>query len=110
MLPNWLNMEKRLSSFTWFDHNVKKQSFYNYNPTIHSTVQIWRQVEKQFKLRALSFTLLISANPSFTPSAMDGAFDQWRELGLCNAGGLYIYGTLFRQLQEKYGLSKNVFF
>lgn len=40
------------------------------------------EVSKLFNLEALSFKLPISVNAMFTPLTMDGAFDQWKELGL----------------------------
>ncbi|KAF3845670.1 hypothetical protein F7725_002748 [Dissostichus mawsoni] len=74
--------------------------------------RIWRQITKQLKLRALSFNVPLSSNPSFTPSIMDGTFDRWRELGMGSVGDLYIRGTFasFQQLQEKYGLARADFF
>lgn len=78
----------------------------NYNPVIYNNIQVWRQITKQLKLRKLSLTLLISTNPSFTPSVIDGGFDRWKELDL------YINGTYssFQLLQEKYGRLKKDFF
>ncbi|KAF3842393.1 hypothetical protein F7725_024344, partial [Dissostichus mawsoni] len=89
-----------------------KKSYYNNNPIIHNTIQIWRQITNQLKLRALSFNVPLSSNPSFTPSIMDGTFDRWRELGMGSVGDLYIRGTFasFQQLQEKYGLARADFF
>ncbi|KAF3842432.1 hypothetical protein F7725_024383 [Dissostichus mawsoni] len=89
-----------------------KKSYYNNNPIIHNTIQIWRQITKQLKFRALSFNVPLSSNPSFTPSIMDGTFDRWRELGMGSVGDLYIRGTFasFQQLQEKYGLARADFF
>lgn len=52
------------------------------------------------------------SNPSFTPSALDGAFITWKQLEICVAGNLYIDGVFasFQQLQERYRLPKNQFF
>lgn len=89
-----------------------KKSSYNHNPVIHNTVRVWRQTVKEFKLRALSFATPIAANPSFTPSVIDGTFDRWKEMGLQNVGHLYVQGNFasFQQLKEKYSLGANDFF
>ena len=117
MLASWLDMEREDCVPYWIGAIVMspihlKKSCYSFNPIIHSTIQIWRQISKQLKLRKLSFTLLISANPLFTPSTIDGGFDRWKELGLHSVGDLYTNSSFvsFQQLQEKYGLSKSEFF
>lgn len=85
---------------------------YKNNPIIHDTIRIWKQLKKHFNLNALSFLLLIAANPTFIPSTFDGAFNVWKGLGLCSIGSLYIKGTFasFQQLQQKYNLPKSHFF
>lgn len=65
-----------------------KKSYYSNNLIVHGTIQIWMVVAKQLKLRALSFTLPISANPLFTPLIMHGDFDQWEDFGLYCIRGL----------------------
>ncbi len=85
---------------------------FKHNPVIYTLIRIWKQLRSHFKLKAISFLLPISANPSFTPSALDGAFATWKQLGICIVGNLYIEGAFasFQQLQEKYRLPKNQFF
>ena len=117
LLASWLDIEREdcfpysIGAIVMSPIHLKK-SYYSYNPIIHSTIQIWRQISKQLKLRKLSFTLPIAANPSFTPSIINGGFDRWKEFGLYSVGDLYIGGSFasFQQLQENYGLSKSDFF
>lgn len=89
-----------------------KRTCFKHNPIIHDTIRIWKQLRKHFKLNAVSFLLPIAANPTFTPSVLDGTFNTWKQIGICNVGNLYIEGTFasFQQLQEKYNLPKNQFF
>ena len=43
----------------------------------------WKQLEKHFQFRKMSFPLPIIASPSFAPSNLDGVFLAWRDLGIC---------------------------
>lgn len=115
MLSGWLGMEREdclpysIGAVILSPVPLNKVS-YKHNPIIHNTIRIWKQMGKHFKLRA--FLLPISTNPSFAPSNMDGTFNIWRELGICNIGDLYIKGTFafFQQRQERYNLPRNHFF
>lgn len=88
------------------------KTYYKNNPIIHDTIRTWKQMRKHFNLGVLSSLLPVAANPTFTPSTLDGAFNVWRESGIRNIGDLYIKGTFasFQQLQEKFKLPKNHFF
>lgn len=89
-----------------------KRAYYKHNPIIHDTIRIWKQLKKHFNLNTLPFLLPIAANPTFTPSTLDGSFNVWKEVGLCDIGCLYIEGTFasFQQLQQKYNLPQHQFF
>lgn len=89
-----------------------KNTYYNCNPVIHNTIQIWRQIVKEYRLRAFSLLTPITANPAFRPSVLDGTFDRWKEMGLRNVGHLYFQGSFasFQQLKEKYNLLACDFF
>lgn len=80
------------------------RSCFKHNPVIYALIRIWRQLRNHFKLKAVSFLLPITANPSFTPSVLDEAFSTWKRLGICVVGNLYIEGTFasFQQLQERF--------
>ncbi|KAF3847910.1 hypothetical protein F7725_020938, partial [Dissostichus mawsoni] len=109
VLADWLDLEREdclpssLGAIVMSPVRLKK-SYYNNNLIIHNTIQIWRQITKQLKLRALSFHVPLSSNPLFTPSIMDGTFDRWRELEWVASA---IYTSV---LQEKYGLARADFF
>jgi len=117
VLANWLDMEREdrfpysIGAIAMSPIHLKK-SYYSYNLIIHRTIQIWRQISKQLKLRKLSFTLPISANPSFTPSIVNGDFDRWKEFGLHRVGDLYVNGSfaLFQQLQQRNTICQEVIF
>ena len=66
---------------------------FKHNPVIYALIKIWKQLRNHFKLKAVSLLLPITANPSFTPSALDEAFSTWKQLGICSVGNLYIEGT-----------------
>lgn len=87
-------------------------TLYNNNPVIKSTIKILKQMIKNFKLKTLSLCIPISSNPSFQPSCVDGAFNVWRDFGICTLNDLYsndIFMT-FQQVQERFGLPNSNFF
>ena len=88
------------------------RSCFKQNPVIYALIKIWKQLRNHFKLKAVSFLLPITANPSFTPSALDEAFSTWKQLGICIVGNLYIEGTFasFQQLQARFNSQRNQFF
>lgn len=85
---------------------------YKNNPIINNTIRVVKQLRKHLKLKTFSLHLPISSNPSFLPSCTDGAFNLWRESGLCAIKDLYLNDTFmtFEQLQEHFGLPKSHFF
>lgn len=100
------------SKLFWWPPPISKKSRNNQNPFMRNTILIWQRISKYFRLRSLSFTLLISANPSFIPSVTDWAFERRKELGVYNVGDLFIQGTFasFQQNEVKYELPKTDFF
>ena len=88
------------------------RSYFKHNPVIYALIKIWKQLRNHFKLKAVSFLLPITANPPFTPSALDEAYSTGKWLGICIVGNLYIEGTFasFQQLQERFNLPGNQFF
>ena len=88
------------------------KTLYNNNPLIHSTIKVYKQMVKNFKLKPLSLCTPIAANPSFPPSCTDGAFNIWREAGLLSINELYSNNTFmtFKQLQDKYNIPSSHFY
>ena len=96
-------------------HLAQQHSKLSYNEIsyyVYNTIRVWRQTVKEFKLNVLSFATPISANPSFTPSVINGTFDRWKKMGFQNVGHLYTQGKFvsFQQLKEKYNLETQDFF
>lgn len=87
-------------------------STFNNSIVIRNITRIWKQIKEYFKIKSLSFSIPIAKNPSFKPSILDKTFMQWKEMGLCTIGDLFIDGVLasFSQLQQKFNLSQNNFF
>lgn len=88
------------------------KSLYGYNPIIHNSIRIWKQVKSHFAFKSISISLPIVKNPSFTPSTLDFMFSDWDRKGIHCIRDLYIQGTFasFIQLQKKFKLPGNNFF
>jgi hypothetical protein len=82
------------------------------NPVILSTLKIWTQFRKHFKLN--NFVLLgpLCYNHTFLPSKLDSAFTLWKRKGIASFRDLFVDGTFvdFKSLSDKHGLTQSNFF
>ena len=64
-----------------------------YNPIVQSTVKIWRQFRRHFKIYSLSLLMPICNNHIFLPSSLDPVFSVWKEKGLVYFKQLFVDRT-----------------
>lgn len=85
---------------------------YTSNPIILSTVKIWRQFRRHFKLASLSPLMPICDNHIFLPSALDPVFSMWKEKGLVFFKQLFIDKVFasFDNLKTKFDLPRSHLF
>ena len=81
------------------------------NRIVQSTVKIWKQFRRHFKIRAMSHLMPISSH-LFLPSSLDRAFLVWMEKGLVSLDQLYSRGvfTSFEALKRKFDLPQSHLF
>lgn len=80
--------------------------------TVLSTLKIWTQFRKHFKLSNFNLFGLLCNNHLFLPSKLDSAYMLWNDKGTTSFRDLFLDGTFadFESLTSKYNLSRNNFF
>ncbi len=84
-----------------------RPSLYTNNPTVLSSLKIWKQFRQHFGLKSPSILAPICGNHSFLPSALDPAINKWKEKGLISFYDLCFDETFgsFENLVTKFGIS-----
>ena len=87
-------------------------SNYTSNPVILSTLKIWAQFRKYFKLNNLVLLGPLCNNHIFLPSKLDSAFALWKEKGIKSFRDLFSNGTFvdFESLSQRHDLPRTNFF
>ena len=85
---------------------------YTSNPVILSTLKVWTQFCKHFKLN--NFILLgpLCNNHNFLPSKLDSTFTLWKEKGITSFRDLFLNGIFvdFKSLSHEHDLHQGNFF
>ena len=74
-------------------------SKYSGSPVVQSTVKIWNQLRRHFRVEGMSVLTPLCENHGFEPGVMDNVYRRWREVGLAEARDLYLEGG-FASLEE----------
>lgn len=96
-----------------FDPNLKRPSKYTSNPIVLSSLKIWKQFCRHFKLNALSTLMPICGNHLFVPSTLDSTFAQLREKGLVLFHDLFLDDHVFasfNDLMSRFKISRSNLF
>ncbi len=87
-------------------------SNYTTNPVVLSTLKIWTQFRKHFKLNNLVLLGPLCNNHTFLPSKLDSTFALWKEKGIISFQDLFLNGTFvdFESLSHEHDLPRTNFF
>lgn len=115
--PTWLQMEAQsckptsLRALLYSPLKISLSS-YTKNVCVKTSMRIWNQFRKHFKLGDVSILSPLTANVAFPPSLIDGAWTVWSRLGIKSLKDLYMDGVFasFQQLSGKYSLPTSHFF
>ncbi|RXN29913.1 Retrovirus-related Pol poly LINE-1 [Labeo rohita] len=70
----------------------------NTNFILNSSLKIWSQVQKAFKLPPTTLSTPIAYNHAFKPSLIDSTFSMWSSKGMVTIRDLYMDEKLFENL------------
>ena len=83
-----------------------KKSHCDYNPVVHSSIQIWRQTVRHLKLRRLSFTLPLPVHhlllQLWTEPLTNGKTSDCLVLGSLHSGDVCIISAASGEITEKH--------